>query len=188
MPPGEETNGIARVPYVRHADPRPHCVMALLRSRGLQLLDGVHHITFLTEDIDRLATYYERVLGARRTMDMTEDGVRHVFLEVGPTTVLHPFEIIDGPPLPPAPGRMFQRGRIDHFALLARSEEAFREIRRRVESENAADGEVRDMRTMWIQGFHDPDGLYVEVMWRKPGASDDETLERAAWTTVDLDS
>ena len=38
------------------------------------------------------------------------------------------------PPLPPAPGTMFQRGRLDHFALLAPSEETFREIRRRVEA------------------------------------------------------
>lgn len=51
---------------------------------------------------------------------------------------------------------MFQRGRLDHFALSAPSEEAFREIRRRIESERAADGGIRDMKTMWIMGFHDP--------------------------------
>ena len=32
-----------------------------------------------------------------------EEGVRHVFLEVGPTTVLHPFRILDGQALPSAP-------------------------------------------------------------------------------------
>jgi hypothetical protein len=87
--------------------------------------------------------------------------------------------------LPAAPGTMFQRGRLDHFAFLAPSQEAFSELRRRIEAENAADGDARDMRT-WIMGFHDPDRFYVEVIWRKPGLSDEETLPRARWTTVEL--
>jgi catechol 2,3-dioxygenase-like lactoylglutathione lyase family enzyme len=152
----------------------------------MTLVEGVHHVTFLTEDIDRAAAFYERMLDARRTLDLTEEGVRHVFIEVGPSTVLHPFQILDGPELPPAPGTMFQRGRLDHFALLAPSEEAFREIRRRLEAEGAADGDVRDMRSMWIMAFFDPDGFYVEVMLRKPGVPDSEVLPRERWTTVEL--
>jgi catechol 2,3-dioxygenase-like lactoylglutathione lyase family enzyme len=155
-------------------------------ERGVRLVGGVHHVTFLTEDIDRLVAFYERIFDATRTLDMTEEGVRHVFLEAGATTVLHPFQILAGPPLPAAPGTMFQRGRLDHFAFLAPSQEAFTELRRRIESEGAADGEVRDMKTMWIMAFHDPDGFYVEVMWRKPGMRDEETLPRADWTTVEL--
>jgi len=152
----------------------------------MRLVDGVHHVTFLPEDIERLSAFYRRVLDAKTTLDLTEEGVRHVFLTIGPATVLHPFQILDGPVLPSAPGTMFQRGRVDHFALSAPSEEAFREIRRRVETEGVADGDVRDMRTMWIMGFYDPDGLYVEVVWRKPGLADSETLPRAEWETVDL--
>jgi len=152
----------------------------------MSLVGGVHHVTFLTEDIDRLAAFYERVFDAGKTLGMTEEGVRHVFLEVGVATVLHPFQIIDGPALPDAPGTMFQRGRLDHFALSAASKEAFGEIRRRLQSEAALDGEVRDMRTMWILGFQDPDGFYVEVIWRKPDSPDSETLERAHWTAVQL--
>jgi catechol 2,3-dioxygenase-like lactoylglutathione lyase family enzyme len=53
----------------------------------MKLVEGVHHVTFLTEDIDRLATFYERVLEARKTLDMAEEGLRHIYLEVGPTTV-----------------------------------------------------------------------------------------------------
>ena len=105
---------------------------------------------------------------------------------MGPTTVLHPFQILDGPTLPPAPGTMFERGRIDHFALLAPSEEAFREIRRRLESEGAAARPVRDTGTAWIMDFHDPDGLYVEVIWHKPVARAGETLRPEDWTTVRL--
>ncbi len=115
---------------------------------------------------------------------MTEESLRHVFLEVGATTVLHPFQLLEGPAPPPAPGTMFQRGRVDHFAFVAPSQQAFSEIRRRLESEGAADGEIRDMRTAWIMGFHDPDGLYVEVIWHKAGVPDEETLPRKDWTTV----
>jgi catechol 2,3-dioxygenase-like lactoylglutathione lyase family enzyme len=152
----------------------------------MHLVEGVHHVTFLTDDLDRLAAFYERVFDVTRTLDMVEEGVRHIFLEIGPTTVLHPFQILEGPALPPAPASMFQRGRLDHFALLAPSEEGFRELRRRIEAEGAADGDVRDTRTMWIMAFHDPDGFYVEVIWRKPGVPDAETLERAEWKTVVL--
>lgn len=150
------------------------------------LVDGVHHLTFLTEDIDRLVAFYERLLDATKTVDLTEEGVRHVFLEVGGATVLHPFQLLDPRPLPPAPGTMFERGRLDHFALHAPTEEAFREIRRRVVLEDAADGDVRDTGTMWIMALLDPDGLYVEVIWRKPGRPDSDTLPRAEWTTVEL--
>ena len=154
----------------------------------MKLVDGVHHVTFLTEDIDRLSEFYKRVLDAKKTLDMTEEGVRHIFLKVGSTTLLHPFQILDQTAtLPPAPGTMFQRGRLDHFAFLAPSQEAFREIRRRIESEGVADGGVRDMNTAWIMGFHDPDGFYVEVIWHKPGTADSETLPRAEWRTVQLD-
>ena len=152
----------------------------------MSLVGGVHHVTFLTDDLDRLVAFYEGVFGAEKTLDLTEEGVRHVFLEVGPTTVLHPFQLLDGPSPPPAPGTMFHRGRLDHFALLAPSQEAFAELRRRLERGGAIDGDVRDMVAMWIMGFHDPDGFYVEVIWRKPGVPDDATLPRTDWTTVEL--
>jgi catechol 2,3-dioxygenase-like lactoylglutathione lyase family enzyme len=152
----------------------------------VSLVAGVHHVTFLTEDIERLTAFYERVFDARKTLDMTEEGVRHVFIEIGPTTVLHPFQILDGPPLPAAPGAMFARGRLDHFAMLAPSEEAFRELRRRIESEGAADGDVRDMKTAWIMGCLDPEGIYLEVIWRKPALEDAHTLPRVESTTVEL--
>ncbi len=135
--------------------------------------------------MDRVLAFYVRVFGAEVTLDMTEERLRHAFLRIGPTTVLHPFQLLNGP-APPLPSPMFSRGRLDHFALLAPSEEAFRELRRRIEAEGAADGDVRDMGTMWIMAFHDPDGFYVEVIWHKPDVPDAQTLRRADWTTVKL--
>ena len=152
----------------------------------MRLVEGIQHLTFLSDDLDRLAGFYERVFEAKKTLDMTEEGLRHIFLQVGSTTVLHPFQILDGPALPPAPGKMFERGRLDHFALLAPSEQAFREVRRRLESEGAAARAVRDTGTAWIMDFHDPDGLYGEVIWHKPELPDAETLPHAEWSTVEL--
>ena len=42
------------------------------------------------------------------------------------------------------------------------------------------------MKTMWMMGFHDPDDFYVEVIWRKLGVADAQTLMRAEWKTVEL--
>ena len=45
-----------------------------------QLVDGVHHVTFLTEDMDRLLAFYVRVFDdAEGNLDMTEEGLRHAF-------------------------------------------------------------------------------------------------------------
>jgi catechol 2,3-dioxygenase-like lactoylglutathione lyase family enzyme len=152
----------------------------------VQLVDGLHHVTFLTEDMDRLLAFYKRVFDADITLDMTEEGLRHAFLKVGPATVLHPFQILGGP-APPPPSPMFSRGRLDHFALLAPSEEAFRQLRRRIEAEGAADGDVRDMGSLWIMGYFDPDGAAHEVILQRPECADSDVLERAEWTTVTLD-
>jgi catechol 2,3-dioxygenase-like lactoylglutathione lyase family enzyme len=152
----------------------------------MPLVDGVHHIAFLTEDMDRLVDFYVRVFDAEKTLDMTEEGFRHTFLRVGSNTVLHPFQLLEGAPLPAAPGTMFRRGRLDHFALLAPNEEAFRELRRRIEAEGAADGNVRDMKSLWIMGYFDPDGAPHEVILERPGSADSDMLKRADWTTVEL--
>ncbi len=146
----------------------------------MQLLKDVHHLTFVTSDMDRLIAFYERVFGARTTVDLEEEGLRHAFVEVGPHTVLHPFEV---PGIePPGPLPMFRRGRLDHFALNAASEEAFWELRRRVVEEGAGDGSVTDMGSLLNLGFTDPDGGEHEVVWVKPGVPVEEGLRRAEWS------
>jgi catechol 2,3-dioxygenase-like lactoylglutathione lyase family enzyme len=143
-----------------------------MTAAGVALVDNLHHVAFLTADLDRLIAFYERIFDARVTLDR-EDGsppLRHAFIEIGPLTVLHPFEVRGVE----VPGRqpMFERGRLDHFALNAASEEAFREIGRRLiaEGANATEGGlVTDMGSMLSFSFHDPDGGWHEVIWVKPG-------------------
>ena len=152
----------------------------------MALLDGIHHLTPLTADLDRLFAFYERAFGARVTLDLEEDGLRHAFIELGPTTVLHPFQV-PGVELPQAVLPMFGRGRLDHFALNAASEAAFRELRSRVVAAGAAEGEVVNMGSLLNCGFRDPDGASQEVVWAKPGVPVERGIRRAEWTTVELE-
>ena len=154
----------------------------------MALVNDLHHIAFLTADLDRLIAFYERIFDARVTLDLA-DPVRHAFIEIGPHTVLHPFEVAAAE----VPGRqpMFERGRLDHFALNAASEDAFREIRRRVVAAgaNATEGGlVTDMGAMLSFTLHDPDDAWVEVVWLKPGLRfEDAPTGPAEWTMIDLD-
>ena len=151
----------------------------------MKLLNDIQHLTFITADMDRLIAFYERVFEARVTVDLEEDGLRHTFIEVGPHTVLHPFQVSGVEP--PSPQPMFQRGRLDHFALNAASEEAFRELRRRVITEGAGNGVVTDMGALLSFGFADPDGGRHEVVWVKPGVPARALLKRADWAMVEID-
>lgn len=149
------------------------------------MLDGIHHLTTLTADLDRLIGFYERVFDARVSLDLQEEGLRHAFIELGNGTVLHPFQV-PGVEVPQHEIPMFQRGRLDHFGLTAASETAFGELRRRVLLEGGGDGTVTDMGPFLSFSFTDPDGAGHEVMWVKPGSSPQATRRRADWTPVQL--
>src|SRR3712207_1862508 len=154
------------------------------RESKLPLLDDIHHLTFITADMDRLISFYERVFGARVTVDLEEQGLRHAFIELGPHTVLHPFQVPGVEP--PGQQPMFQRGRMDHFALNAASEEAFRDLRGRIVAEGASDSVVTDMGSVLFFSFLDPDEGRHEVVWKKPGVPVEAGLRRAEWKTVEL--
>jgi catechol 2,3-dioxygenase-like lactoylglutathione lyase family enzyme len=152
------------------------------------LIGDIHHLTFLTSAMDRLIAFYERVFDARVTMDREDDGLRHAFIEIGPHVVLHPFQV----PGVEVPGRqaIFERGRIDHFGLNCASQEAFREIRRRLIAEGAGateGGQVTDMGTMLSFSYHDPDGAWHEIMWNKPDAEEAYPLSPPEWRMIDMD-
>lgn len=149
------------------------------------LLRDTHHLTFVTADLDRLIAFYERVFEAQAQVVLEGDGLRHAFIEVGPHTVLHPFQIPGVQP--PGEQPMFQRGRLDHFALSAVSERAFRELRRRLVAEGATDGTVTDMGAILVFTFTDPDHGSHEVAWSKPGVAIGAGLKRAEWTTVEME-
>lgn len=150
----------------------------------MKLTEDLHHLTFLTGDMDRLIAFYERIFEAKVTLDLLEEGLRHAFIEIGDHTVLHPFQLPGREP--PGPQEMFSRGRIDHFALRAASEEAFRELRRRLMAERASDGVVTDMGSLLILTFSDPDMARLEVVWVKPGVPVERGIRVAEWKKVEM--
>jgi catechol 2,3-dioxygenase-like lactoylglutathione lyase family enzyme len=150
----------------------------------MKLIQGIHHLTFVTADMDRLISYYQRVFDAKVTLDLEEEGVRHAFIHVGDNTVLHPFQI---PGIePPSTLPMFQRGRLDHFAFNATSEDSFRELRRRVIAEGRDDGKVIDMGLLWLFSFTDPDEAMHEVVWWKPDGTE-AGIRKADWKIIEME-
>jgi catechol 2,3-dioxygenase-like lactoylglutathione lyase family enzyme len=151
----------------------------------VQLLNDIHHLAFVTADLDRLTAFYLRVFEAEVTVELQEEGVRHAFIELGPHTVLHPFQI-PGVALP-GPRPRFRRGRLDHFGLNAASLQAFRELRLRVMAEGAGDGVVTDQGSLLTFSFTDPDGGEHEVIWVKPNVPVGAGLSQVLWTVAEMD-
>ncbi len=152
----------------------------------MTLLDGIHHLATLTADMGRLIAFYQRVFDARVVLDLEEEGLRHAFIELGPNTLLHPFQI-SGVVVPQGATPIFGRGRLDHFGLNAASLDAFRELHRRAVNASASNGEVTSIGPTLSFSFTDPDGAEHEVLWNKPGVPIDDSVRRANWTTVDLE-
>jgi catechol 2,3-dioxygenase-like lactoylglutathione lyase family enzyme len=147
------------------------------------LTAGSHHVATLTADMDRLIGFYERVFDARVVLDMEEDGLRHIFIDLGSGFVLHPFQI-PGVEVPQGELTMFERGRIDHLALRAATADEFWELRERIYREGASDGEVTDMGPLLSAGFQDPDGLWGEVCWDRPSDEARGTGARSEWRHI----
>ncbi len=140
-------------------------------------LSGVHHIATVSRDLDALIDFYERVFEANVLADVEipqlpqaagNGQARHAFIAIGGPSVLHAWEI-DG--IDPArfDGEIFDRGRVDHFALQTDSYANFERLRGRLVNEGVSTGEVTDFGVLLSFSFTDPDGLWVEVCWWKDG-------------------
>jgi catechol 2,3-dioxygenase-like lactoylglutathione lyase family enzyme len=123
---------------------------------------GSHHLATLTADLDRLIDFYTQVFDATVVFDLREEGMRHAFLDLGGGFALHPFEIPEAD-VPQGELPIFQRGRIDHLALRAATDDLFWDLRERIYQAGASDGQVTDLGPLLSAGFTDPDGLWGEV-------------------------
>lgn len=136
----------------------------------MSLLAGINHVATLTADLDRLKAFYVAVFDAETVMELREGPLRHAFIRVGPSTVLHPFEI-DGNTQAGSGQPLFGRGRIDHVALQAASSDAFYELCDRLVAGGSSEGVISDFGVHLSFSFTDPDGMDLEVCWAPPGAS-----------------
>lgn len=149
----------------------------------MMLLGGVDHLHVTTPDVDRLLRFYRAVFEAPKVLDRTEDGNRHVLIDVGGGVFIEALERPGGP-LPPQGQPTFERAPLGRFALSTPSREAFLEARRRVMAAGAGDGRVRDVGFLWTFPFRDPDGSEGEVVWRKPGIPPSAAPPRGDWVIV----
>ena len=141
----------------------------------MALLAGIHHVAFLSADIDRLKEFYSRVFDAKCGLDEVLehgpwDNARHAFIDLGGGCVLHAFEVKDENSKWLQKMPIFDRGRVDHIALQASSMEAFEALRGRLVDAGASDGTITDFGTVLSVFFRDPDGMEAEVAYWKDGA------------------
>src|SRR4051794_16146402 len=112
----------------------------------MKLVDGISHVATVTEDLDRMVGFYQRVFSAEVSEVMEEDGLRHQLIYLGDQVALHPFEL--SWKQPDQRFEMFDRGRLDHFGVTAPNVEALLELRDRLLAEcdgaGATDAEIRD--------------------------------------------
>jgi len=80
---------------------------------------------------------------------------------VGGGATLHAFEFAKIPT--PPERQMFERGRIDHFALNIATAETFERLRSELVERGVSDGIVTDFGVMRVLSFTDPDGHTLEL-------------------------
>jgi len=137
------------------------------------LLAGVNHVALLTQDTERLCSFYQEVFGATVSRELRpSDEMRLTFVNIGPSTELNIFEV-EGNTEAERQTPMFGRGRIDHLGLQAASKEAFDLIRERLMECGASEGFVTDFGPVLSVFFRDPDGLEGEVCVGNPDAEPD---------------
>jgi catechol 2,3-dioxygenase-like lactoylglutathione lyase family enzyme len=128
-------------------------------------LQGVNHIAFLTSDLERLSHFYQELFGARTVVELPipepEGPGRHGLISVGGGAALHAFEFANIPTPPERP--MFERGRIDHFALNVADAQTFERLRSDLVERGVSDGIVTDFGMMRVLSFTDPDGHTLEL-------------------------
>jgi catechol 2,3-dioxygenase-like lactoylglutathione lyase family enzyme len=137
------------------------------------LLKGINHVGTITNDIPRLVEFYTSIFDAEILKLGTENpdgtGPQMVIIRIGEWAELNVFQI-EGNTEADRQTPMFGRGRLDHFALMAASIEAFEEVRDRLMAIGAADDFVTDFGQILSLFFRDPDGLEGEVCVENPDA------------------
>ena len=141
------------------------------------VLAGVNHIATVSQDLDALIDFYDRIFDAKVLEDeeiphmvlrSTSGRGRRVMIALGGPGFLHAWQIAGVDPSR-LDGEIFERGRVDHFSLAVDSYSDFEHLRHKLVGEGASTGDVNDFGVMLSFSFQDPDGLWAEVSWWKDG-------------------
>jgi len=171
LPGGRDDEAIARA---THPEPVP-TVTPEMR------LDGIHHITGITDDIERAGDFYEEALGLRivkKTYNQDDAKTKHYFwarydgAEVGSHSALTLFGW-EGSRYISRPGA----GQTHHIAFRAESADEQAAWREHLLSIGVDVTTVRDRTYFESIYFHAPDGLLLEIATDGPGFAVDEPSE-----------
>lgn len=158
-----------------HSEPVPD-VTADMR------LDGIHHISAITDDLGRAGEFYESALGLRlvkKTYNQDDGTTKHYFWagydgsEVWPHSSLTLFDW-GKTQSAPRPGV----GQTHHVAFRAESRDQQAEWREHLISLGIEVTPVADRTYFESIYFHAPDGLLVEIATDGPGFAVDEPVEQ----------
>jgi catechol 2,3-dioxygenase-like lactoylglutathione lyase family enzyme len=141
------------------------------RRSGMGVLTGVNHIATVSEDLDALIDFYDRIFGATVLADeeiphmvlrSTAGEGRRVMIELGGPGFLHAWQI-DGVAPSRLDGDIFERGRVDHFSLAVDSYADFEHVRQKLV------GEALQWRGERLRGDVDKRSHGHELQSRKRG-------------------
>ena len=131
----------------------------------MPLARGFDHVAMLTTDMERSVHFYEQVLEAVVTQEISPsaDHPWMKVVEIGGGAALNIFEV----PADAIVGdrrRIGARGAIDHYGFAVESLDVLRTVRDRLlEAGAEAVGEIRPLGEQWSLFFRDPDGAELEV-------------------------
>ena len=133
------------------------------------LLQGIDHVATITNDGDRLKSFYQQVFDATIERDGPEfpGGPRMIIINLAAGTELNVFEIEHNHEAE-RQTPMFGRGRIDHIGLHASDLESFSTIRERLIEAGASDRVVTEFGRKLSIFFRDPDQMEGEVLVENP--------------------
>jgi glyoxalase family protein len=146
------------------------------------ILDGIHHITGITDDIERAGDFYERALGLRvvkKTFNQDDERTKHYFWAhydgktIGRHSALTLFGW-EGSRYVSRPGA----GQTHHIAFRAVSAEEQAAWREHLLALGIEVTTVRDRTYFESIYFHAPDGLLLEIATDGPGFAIDEPEEK----------
>jgi glyoxalase family protein len=186
LPSGRDEEAIR---LLSHVDPVP-VVTPEMRLRG------IHHITGITDDLERVGAFYEEALGLRlikKTLNQDDGTTEHFFwghydgMGVGAHSSLTLFGWPGS-----AKGARPGRGQTHHIAFRAQSEEEQLAWRDHLMSMELDVSPVMDRKYFKSIYFQAPDGLLLEIATDGPGFALDEDpaalgsrLQLPAWLEGD---
>jgi len=171
LPEGRDEVGIRAT---QHPEPVPEVTPDMA-------LQGIHHITGITDDMVRAHEFYEAALGlslVKRTLNQDDGKTEHWFWahydgkEIGPHSALTLFEW-PGSTHRARPGG----GQTHHLAFRASSGEEQMEWREHLLGMGVDVSPVMDRRYFQSIYFQAPDGILLEIATDGPGFTRDEELE-----------